>query len=572
MTISTDPKQWALERIYGYAQDVCEGRLVACNKVIMSCRRFLSDLEKSKDPAYPWRFDEDLAARPIRFIERFLRPTKGSYNRMELMPWQCFVEGNLYGWVHKETGLRRFREALIAMGRKNGKSTLMAGNASYLATKDGEYGADVYLLANSKAQAGIVYDTCRTQIMASPALAAEFRPLRDGLYYDKTHSKICHLASDSLKLDGLNPHGAIFDELEEYRKFTLLNVIRNGMGGREQPLLLMISTMGTVLDGPLTYYYGLFTDAMQEGMLETSVADSMFAFICELDSEAEINDPDSWIKANPSLGVLIDLERMKVDWQRAQKVPQERSDFITKRLNVMCDASDTVFAEAEVLNRNRAKYDTDGLLGRMCYGGYDLSSREDFTAAALEFQLDDGRLYWLQHSWIPRRKVELDNEKIPYYEWAMKGYLTIVEGEYVEQPVVYEWFREMGKRYAIQCIGYDPANASWLNRMLETEFKTQIVRQGPLTLNDPMKDIHEKLLDGRIVSNDDEMLRWYMHNVRLRNDFRDREKENWYPTKRNRYRKIDGFMACLDAHAIGMEMTPVYGGENVRADIRIYEL
>lgn len=116
----------------------------------MACRRFLRDLERSKDPAYPWHFDEEKAARPCNFIERFLSPTKGDYDRMELMPWQCFVECNLYGWVDKETGLRRYREGLIVVGTGNGKSTMLAGNATYGACKDNERGADIYLLANSK--------------------------------------------------------------------------------------------------------------------------------------------------------------------------------------------------------------------------------------------------------------------------------------------------------------------------------------------------------------------------------------------------------------------------------------
>ena len=214
----------------------------------MACRRFLDDLEKSKtDPEYPWAFDEHKAARPVDFIERFLVPTKGDYDKMVLMDWQCFIECNLFGWVDKETGLRRFQEALIVVGSGNGKSTMMAGNATFMACKDGEQGPEIYLLANSKDQAGIVFNECKAQIDASRFLAPRFRTLRDGVYYDKAHAVIRHRSSDSKRLDGLNPHGAIFDEIHEYRDFKLLNIIKKKTIKRKQPLIMYITTIPGIL-------------------------------------------------------------------------------------------------------------------------------------------------------------------------------------------------------------------------------------------------------------------------------------------------------------------------------------
>ena len=183
----------AVARAIGYARDVTAGRIRMGEKVTKACQRFLDDLARAgQDPArpemrdaeWPWVFDEHKASRPVDFIEKFLRPTKGDYDRMTLMGWQCFIECNLYGWVHRETGLRRFREGLIIVGSGNGKSTMVAGNATFAACKDGERGADVYLLANSKDQAGIVFEECKGQIDNSPALASRFRTLRDGVYYD----------------------------------------------------------------------------------------------------------------------------------------------------------------------------------------------------------------------------------------------------------------------------------------------------------------------------------------------------------------------------------------------------
>lgn len=560
-----------VERCRAYARDVTTGRIIASKKVIAACRRFLRDLEREKDPAYPWRFDEAKAARPVEFIERFLTPTKGDYDKMELMPWQCFVECNLYGWVDKETGLRRFREGLIVVGTGNGKSTMLAGNATYGACKDGERGADIYLLANSKEQAGIVFNECYGQIKASRYLAPRFRTLRDGVYYDAMNASIKHRSSDSRRLDGLNPHMAIFDEIHEYRDFKLVDIIKRKIVKRKQPLVIYITTMGNVIDGPLAYFYDLFTDAM-DGKLAEDVADRMFCYIAELDEGDSPDDYTTWIKANPSLGVLLKLEDLRATWERDKLIPQQRADFVCKQLNITVNTDDMAFVQPEVLARNNAVIAEDALLGRRCYGGFDLSNREDFTAAALEFPLDDGRVFVLLHSWVPRRKVELDQEKIDYYGLAMRGYLTIVNGEYIQQEDVYQWFCEQAKKYEILSIGYDPANATRLRQMLENKgFCCEIVRQGPITLNDPMKDIKEMLLGGRVVSNNDPMLKWYTDNVRISGERRHADKQNWMPTKRNKFRKIDGFMSWLDAHAINMEKNPA--GEIRRAPaVRVVNL
>ena len=554
-----------VDRCMRYARMAVGGQLAVCAKTKAACRRFLSDLDREQDPAWPWRFDRTLAARPCDFMERFLVPTKGAYDSLRLMDWQCFVECNLYGWVSKADGLRRFREGLILVGTGNGKSTMMAGNATFAACKDGERGADIYLLANSKEQAGIVFNECRAQIEASPFLAPRFRTTRDGVYYDATNATIRHRSSDSKRLDGLNPHMAIFDEIHEYRDFSLLNIIKRKTVKRQQPLILYITTMGSVIDGPLMYYYDRFSDVLN-GTLKPEVADRMFAFICELDAGDDPDDASTWAKANPSLGVTLQLDELKKQWERNKLVPSEKADFICKQLNIMVNADDMAFVQPEVIRRNTDELDPEQLLGRRCFGGFDLSNREDFTAAALEFPLDDGRTFVLLHSWVPRAKVEADNEKIDYYGLAMSGHLTIVDEEYIRQEDVWEWFARMSWRYEIDTIGYDPANATRLIQMLEAggtldgktvaAFRCQVVRQGPITLNDPMKDIKELLLGAKVVTNKDPMFTWYTDNVRISGERRHTDKENWMPMKRNRYRKIDGFMAFLDAHCVRMQRDP----------------
>ena len=245
-TVSKSSNSSVLDRLYGYPEDVLAGRIFTSHKVRLACERFRRELDRSKhDPDYPWVFDEHKAARPSVFMERFLRPTKGNYPGMVLMPWQCFVEGNMYGWVDKKTGLRRFRESLIVEGRGNGKTTLIAGNVTYMACKDGERGADIYLLANAKEQAKICYEEAYKQIKASPTLRGRFRLTREGIFYEAANATIKARASDSSNLDGLNPHLAVFDEIHELTAdgFKLIDVIRQGMLKRDQPLTIYITTM-----------------------------------------------------------------------------------------------------------------------------------------------------------------------------------------------------------------------------------------------------------------------------------------------------------------------------------------
>ena len=487
------------------------------------------------------------ALRPIDFIERFLVPTKGVYHRMELLPWQHFIEQNLYGWVSRETGYRRFREGIIIVGQGNGKSTLIAGNAAYGLTKDGERGAEVYCLANSKEQAKIIYGECCAQVKGSPMLSKHIRITKSGMYYDKTNSKFQPLAADSTNLDGRNVHMGVFDEIHEYKDYKLINVIKGKTKKRKQPLIIYITTLGTVIDGPLMDYYVLGGNILDNiGVIAQRAADRIFVYIDEIDEADDPADPSCWCKANPSLGALLDIEDLKDEWERVKTIPQERSNFINKQLNVFTDIGELSFLDAPTILKNNKIIPIESLKGHLCYGGFDLSSTEDFTSACIEFPIDDKLLFILEHSWVPERKVKIDREKLAWYELERENRLTIVPGEYVQYEMVYEWFEAMRRIYNLHSIGYDPAKAFKLVlEMQNNGFVMNAVRQGELTLTAPMDDLKERFLDGNVVHNNDRMLNWYLGNVKLNK----RSANGTYlPTKRNKNRKIDGFSCILCSH------------------------
>jgi len=534
-------------KCYKYADDVLSGKEIACIKVKQSCQRFMDDLDASCDSKYRWTFDLEKGYRPIRFIETFLKPSKGDYDKMELLPWQHFVEGNLYGWVDKSTRLRRFREGLTIVGAGNGKSTLVAGNAAFAASKDNERGAEVYALANSEKQAKIIVGECGVQIENSPLLNKHFRVTRDGIFYDKTNSWIKALATDSTNLDGLNVYLAVFDEMQEYRDYKLINVIKAKMKKRRQPLIIYITTLGTVIDGPLMDYYQLGANILAgSDAVSKRAADRMFVYIAEIDEKDDPADINCWKKANPSLGKLLNLEDLIDEWEHCKAIPAERSNFINKQLNVFTMVDELSFLDVETIKKNDKTKPLEELKGLRCYGGFDMSETEDFTSACLEFPLPDNWFFVLSHSWVPEKKVKINREKLDWENLQHEGLLTIIRGEYVDHMLVYEWFAAMREMYRIDSIGYDPAKAFDLVQLMQKNgFVLNAVRQGEITLTAPLDNLKERFLDGKIIHNNNKMYNWYLGNVKLT---KRGPNATYLPTKQSKHRKIDGFAAHLNAH------------------------
>jgi len=525
-----------------YAEQVVSGNIIASKKVILACQRHLNDLKRAGTDDFPYVFDPELGHRPIRFIEKYCKPSKGNFKQLILQPWQHFVLGSLFGWVHKGTRLRRFKEGLIFVARKNGKTTKISGVSLYGVSKDGEHGADIPLLANSMKQARLLFDEAKAMVKASPKLRTRFRPLREAIHYDKTFSKIEPQASDSEKLDGLNTHIGVFDEIHEYKDYKLINVIKNSRASREQPLLIYITTAGYQLDGPLVNYYEQGTDVLNGVITD----ERTFYYLAELDDESEFDQPEMWVKANPNMGVSVKLADMIEDWEKAKRTPSERSDFITKRFNIFVNNSEESFLDFDTLKRNNKVRDPDEFRHIPCVGAFDLSDSEDFTSACLEFPIvETGEVFVISHSWVPEKKVLLENEKIPYREYERDGLLTIVEAEYIRKELIFDWFVKQSERFIIEKIAYDPAKAFGLVEALNNYgFNTEVVRQGYLTLGPAVDDIKERFIDGNVIFNNNRLFRWYVNNVKMVED----RNRNKIPTKVGRYRKIDGFAALLNAH------------------------
>ena len=540
-----------------YAKLVIQGEIIANKWVKLACERHLKDLKRSKeDSNFPWKFDEEKGWRPIRFIEKKCHPTKGSFKHLVMQPWQHFVVGSMFGWVNKETGVRRYRESLIFVARKNGKTELESGLADYMAGFDGENGPNVYFLANSQKQASLLYEGSRTMIQKSPWLSDRFVPNRSEIRYPKTGGKILAMSAEKNNKDGENVHFAVFDEIHEYQDYSLINVMRNSRGTRKQPLIVYITTAGYVLDGPLVDMVDQGHDALNN--YDDDINNRTFYYLASLDDKEEVNDPKMWVKANPNIG-LMQLADMITDFQNERRVPAQLADWLTKRFNIFSEVDELSYITPEILQKNTRHLDLEELRGRECVGGYDLSDTEDFTSACLEFPLDDGGVFILEHSWIPHARYERDKNPERIRKWEHDGEVTIIPGDYVDYSYVLDWFNEQAQKYDITIIRYDPAKAIRLNKELEEAgFETDKVRQGFFTLGGAMQNFKELLLDGKVVFNEQSMFKWYLNNVHLRQD----RNDNWLPTKTSQSRKIDGFAAALDADVsvVDMLVEPDNGG------------
>ncbi len=541
-----------------YAERLIDGSIPASKENILAAKRHMKDLDRQGTEDFPWIFDEEKGHRPIRYIEKKCKPTEGDFEAFVLQPWQHFIIGSMYGWIHKDTGERRFRESLIFVSRKNGKTSLISGLSTYMVAYDDEQGANVYVLANARDQASLLFDKASEMVKQSPALFKKFgKPKRSSINYASAFSKMEPRASDSRKLDGLNTHFGIFDEIHEFTDYKLINVIKKSRGTRKQPLIVYITTAGYVLDGPLMSYYDQGVDCLEH--LDDNLDERTFYYLAKLDKPEEADDPRMWIKANPNI-CLMNFVGMIDDYIKDKKDPKEYADWITKQFNLFSDIDELSFVDMPTIKRNNKTIDIETLEGKKCVGGFDLSETEDFTAAVLEFPLETGEVFILQHTWIPQARYDRDNNQERIKVWEKAGDLTIIPGDYVNYEYVLNWFVENSKIYDIVKINYDKAKALRLNKELENAgFETAEIRQGFLSLGGPMQNFKEMLLDGKVIFNNSKLYRWYLSNVKLVMD----RNSNWMPSKQSKSRKIDGFAASLNSHAevLNMLVNPVGTGK-----------
>lgn len=556
-----------------WARRVVAGEIPQCKWIRLQCQRHLDDLARQADPDFPFRFDERAAERPCRFLER-MPHTKGKWaregKRISLEPWQSFKTIALFGWKRKRDGLRRYRKALILEPRKNAKSTWAAGIGLYMLCADGEHGAEVYSGATNEKQAWEVFKPARIMAQKMPALRRKF-----GL---QVNAKNLHILETGAKFetligkpgDGSSPSCSIHDEYHEHPTDAQVDAMETGMGAREQPLLLIITTAGSNLAGPC-YAAQVEAQKVLEGVIEN---DELFALIFTVDPEVDWTSELALRMANPNYDVSVGADFLRARQRDAINNARKVGVFKTKHLNMWVQAATAYFNVQRWLESARPEMRLEDFRGQPCRLGLDLASKVDIAALEILFDLERcdcpkaaelreagyryarfGRYY------LPEATVDL-GENEHYQGWVRQqpdgrpGWIKATDGnmtdyfEILDDIVGIEG--EDGRRrggltrdHTVEEVAFDPSQATMFVTALARENVTCVeVGQTVLNLSEPLKEMEGLVRSKAIAHDGDPVMLWMLSNVVVRPDL---TKDNVYPRKERPENKIDGVVAHVIA-------------------------
>jgi len=529
-----------------YARAVARGRVLAGRYHRLACKRHLRDRRREGTRAFPYVFDYERAERFFRFAEN-LRHYKGEWagQLVVLQPHQKFRLGSIFAWVHRETGLRRFRHVYFEIPRKNGKSFEAAIVALYVTFFDGEPGAEGFVIATKREQAKIVFNNCKQLVMQS-GLRSRISVLTANLHRDLNASKLEPLGADKDSTDGLNPNLVIIDEAHAMKHRGLIDVMETATGARRNPMIFWITTAG---NDPVTpcgdqHDYGC-------KILDRVLTDeACLVFI----AHAEPTDPPfavrTWRKANPNYGISVRPDDLKALAMKARHMPPAAAAFKQKRLNLWVNAA-VPWLSLDGWRRGQSAWHPHDMRGRRCWLGIDMSSKIDLTAVAAVFPPETEEERWRLLVWTltPADTLEerAHRDRAPYLQWVTRGYLQTNPGNRIDQDVVLALVQAAGALFDVQQVGLDPWNAGNLVKDLQDEsFDVIEIDQNMRQMSTPSKDFEAEVLDGRIDGGGNELMTWAVSNAVVQRD----NKDNIYPIKKRSRGRIDPLIAALLAYKL----------------------
>ena len=470
-----------------------------------------------------------------------LQHTKGKAagSSFTLEPWQLLIIAHIFGMVN-DSGLRVTRTAYVSMARKNGKSSLAAGIALYLLVADGEGGAEVYSAATKRDQARIVYEQAQAMVSVSPSLSRAIESRRTSLSVPSTFSTFKALASDSNKLDGLNPSGLILDELHSWADRGLWDVLATATGSRSQPLTFAITTAGFDRQS-ICWEQEDYSRKVLDGVIDDP---SWFAFVATLDEGDEWSNPSVWQKANPNLGITVSPDYLQTQTSQALESPGRIQAFRRLHANSWTE-SVTQFLDLEKWDAGNLPIDYEELEGMPCYAGLDLASTTDITAFVLLFDLAD-KFVLMPFFFVPLGNAQEREKKdrIPYLQWIESGFIEGTEGTVCDFEAVRSRINTLSEMYNIKEIAVDRWNATQLVVQLDGDgHNVTFFGQGYRSMNVPTKALEASVLGEKIVHGGNPVLRWMASNLCIEQD----PAGNYKPSKRKSTEKIDGMVALIMA-------------------------
>jgi phage terminase large subunit-like protein len=491
-------------------------------------------------------YDEDAANRAVTFIS-LLKHTKGEwYGRpFELIDWQEQIVRDLFG-ILKPNGYRQFNTAYIEIPKKQGKSELAAAIALYLTCGDFEHGGEIYGCAADRQQASIVFDVAVQMVEQNPALKARIKPLisQKRLIYKPLNSFYQVLSSEAYTKHGLNVHGVVFDELHAQPNRQLYDVMTKGSGdARKQSLYFLITTAGTDRHSICWEVHQKAEDILAGRKRDPS----FYPVIFGADEEEDWTDEEVWKKANPSLGITVDIEKLRIACNSARQNPAEENIFRQLRLNQWVKQS-VRWMPMEKWDACNMAVDETKLEGRICYGGLDLSSTTDLTTFVLVFppETEDEPYYVLPFFWIPEENISLrvSRDHVPYDIWEKEGFLLTTEGNVVHYGFIEQFIEDLGTKYHIKEIAFDRWGAVQMSQnLMDMGFTVVPFGQGYKDMSPPTKELMKLVLEEKLAHGGHPVLRWCVDNIFVRTD----PAGNIKPDKEKSTERIDGAVALIMA-------------------------
>lgn len=532
-----------------YAEKVLSGEITASVYIKLACQRFLDWLERDDLEFRPKKVDH-----VVKFISKLKHYTgKSNGQSFILTDWQFFIVENIFGWYYKGTDKRVIRNAYIEVGRKSGKTTLLAAIALYCLMADGEAGAECDCVANSRKQASILFETAKNLADSLDPAHKYIKPFRNNINFDMTKSSIQVLSSDADNLDGFNSSLFVEDELHAAPNSKLYDVLKSSQGMRSNPLAICITSAGF---NRFSFCYSMRTTCI-EILHDKKTDDSQFSAIYSIDEGDDWTDPSVWKKSNPNLDITVTSEYLQEQVIQAKNNPSLEIGVRTKNFGEWCSTQD-VWIDNDTLLKNTDNDTIQVEQFRDCtaYIGIDLAAVSDLTAVSLMIPYE-GKLYFFTHYYLPYSALSDNSNAEMYKDWKRKGLLSVTPGNVTDYDYILQDILKWNDVVYIAKIAYDSYNA--------TQFAIDATSQGlPMepfgqslgNFNRPTKELERQLKAGRVVMENNEITRFCFSNVVLKHDY----CENVKPIKLTNQNKIDGVIAMIEALGVYLQ-EPQYTSE-----------
>lgn len=500
-------------------------------------------------------FDSKLADKAIAFFPECLRHIEGAMagKPFVLEPWERAYVANLFGWQREGTDgrpVRRYRESLLYVPRKNGKTPLAAGIGLYVLFCDGEAGQQNYIAAGEREQAGQLFRQAKGMVEQEPELASRCRVYGGNASAGQSRSIVRGdnsflrvIAADAEGQHGGNTHMAIIDELHTQPNRDLVDVLTTSMASanRRQPLFIQITTADFDRPSICNEKYDYATK-VRDGIIKDP---SFLPAVYEASREDDWRSPAVWRKANPNLGVSVSLEYLERECKRAQETPAYENTFRRLHLNQRTEQD----VRAIPMDRwdvcGGDKFDADDLDGLECWGGLDLASTTDLSALVLVFPHREGYRV-LPRFWVPREWARLRSrrDRVPYEQWIAEGLITATDGDVIDYDVIRRDINALRDRYNVREIAADRWNATQIITQLQGDgVEVFGFGQGFASMTAPTKELLKLVVAGQLSHGGNPVLRWMASNTATETD----AAGNLKPSKKKSTERIDGMVALVMA-------------------------